>query len=55
MSASHSSTTLPLEVRQQLWTRLWREVLLRPRNPVPPPREARRDDASAGAIDNGAA
>jgi len=49
MSAHPAVPTLPVEVRRQLWDRLWRDVLLRPPQPPPtPPQDdgARADEAA---------
>lgn len=35
---------LPLEARRQLWDRLWREVLLRPRPRPQPPSPQQEDE-----------
>lgn len=38
MTTRSLAPVLPIEVRRQLWDRLWRDVLLRPRpSPLPPP------------------
>lgn len=40
--------TLPLEVRRAIWQRLWREVLLRPRQDVLPTLEDWPHEIGAG-------
>ncbi len=55
MKSPASPQALPLQVRRQLWARLWSEVLLRPHQPVAPAEEARHDARSAGATDSDAA
>ncbi|MDP9373887.1 MAG: hypothetical protein M3Q65_15815 [Chloroflexota bacterium] len=55
MTGHRPSDSLPLEVRQQLWARLWREVLLRPCHPAVPAEEARHGAPSTGATDSDAA
>ena len=43
MTTSTVAPVLPLEVRRQLWNRLWRELLLRSR-PRPQPSPLQQDD-----------
>ncbi len=44
MTTRTLAPVLPIEVRRQLWDRLWRDVLLRPRPRPQPPASLRDDD-----------
>lgn len=48
MTSGSRTSPLPLEVRRAIWQRLWREVLLRPRQDVRPTPEDWPHEIGAG-------